>query len=305
MKRRSDYRAITYFDAVRRHGSVREAARQLGTAASAVNRQILKFEAELGVALFERLSAGMTLTPAGEIVARHAMAVLQDEHRTLSELDALQGLRRGKVEVVAVESLNASLLPAVLRRMTQKFPGIEVTVRTEGSNSIPRALADGDADIGLAFSLERNAALRQLEVAQFVVGAVMRPDHALAKEAQISLADCSAFPVILPTPSLSTYSLLKPQLRRFEGRLQVAARASSLVLMKNLVIGLGAISFQTPVGLEADIAAGQLVHIPLHHPGPILSELGVYAREGRSLSPAMDIFVSFVRAELLALSGSA
>lgn len=102
MKRRSDYRAITYFDAVRRHGSVREAARQLGTAASAVNRQILKFEAELGVALFERLSAGMTLTPAGEIVARHAMAVLQDEHRTLSELDALQGLRRGKVEVVAV-----------------------------------------------------------------------------------------------------------------------------------------------------------------------------------------------------------
>src|SRR5476651_305653 len=146
------YRAIGYFDAVRRYGSIREAARRLKVAASAVNRQILKFESDFGTKLFERLSDGMKLTPAGEIFARHAIAVLQDERRAASEFDALKGLRRGEVSMIAVESLNAAFLPGLIERMAEKYPGIALKVRTAGSNSIPAALAAGDADLGLAFS---------------------------------------------------------------------------------------------------------------------------------------------------------
>ena len=47
--------ALRYFDEVARQGSIRRAADQLHVAASAVNRQILKLEDELGVPLFERL----------------------------------------------------------------------------------------------------------------------------------------------------------------------------------------------------------------------------------------------------------
>ncbi|WP_257211646.1 LysR family transcriptional regulator, partial [Sphingobium sp. IP1] len=45
---------VVYFDAIRRAGSIREAARRLNVASSAVNRQLLKLEAELGTPLFER-----------------------------------------------------------------------------------------------------------------------------------------------------------------------------------------------------------------------------------------------------------
>lgn len=64
---------IVYFDAIRRAGSVREAARRLNVASSAVNRQLLKLEAELGTPLFERLPAGLKLTHAGAAFARHAL----------------------------------------------------------------------------------------------------------------------------------------------------------------------------------------------------------------------------------------
>ena len=50
--------ALLYFDAVRRAGSIREAARRLNVASSAVNRQILKLEAEVGAPLFDRLPGG-------------------------------------------------------------------------------------------------------------------------------------------------------------------------------------------------------------------------------------------------------
>jgi DNA-binding transcriptional LysR family regulator len=57
--------AIRYFDAVRRAQSIREAARQLNVASSAVNRQIIKLEEEIGEPLFHRLPSGLVLTPRG------------------------------------------------------------------------------------------------------------------------------------------------------------------------------------------------------------------------------------------------
>src|SRR6202007_3458377 len=77
---------VVYFDAIRRAGSVREAARRLNVASSAVNRQLLKLEAELGTPLFERLPGGLKLTHAGATFARHAIEVLQDAERVRADL---------------------------------------------------------------------------------------------------------------------------------------------------------------------------------------------------------------------------
>jgi DNA-binding transcriptional LysR family regulator len=298
MNRPIHYRSMGYFDAVRRYGSIREAARRLDVAASAVNRQILKFEAEVGLPLFERLTEGMKLTPAGEIFARHAIAVLQDEKRAASEFDALKGLRRGEVSLLAVESLNANFLPALIERMVQKYPGIALKVRTAGSNAIPAALAAGDADLGLAFSLTHHPDLTQVAVGRFRLGAVMRPDHPLADETQVSFTHCVRYPLVLPSADLSIHTLLEPQLRRFQGKLEVLAEVSSLELMKNLTMRLGAVAFQSRIGLEAELAAGDLVHVPLQGAGALATELGVYLRAGRALPVALDAFIALMRDEL-------
>ncbi len=57
-----------YFLEVARNGSLRKAAEQLHVSASAINRQILQAEEELGIRLFERLPDGMRLTSAGELL---------------------------------------------------------------------------------------------------------------------------------------------------------------------------------------------------------------------------------------------
>jgi len=292
------YRAIEYFEAVRRFGSIREAARRLDVAASAINRQILKFEQDGGVPLFERLPEGMKLTPGGEIFARHAIAVLQDEQRLASEMDALRGLRRGEVTVIAAESLNTDFLPRLIGQMAAKYPGVTLRVRTAGSNQIPAALIAGDADLGLAFSLAAQAALTRVAVASFRLGAVMRPDHPLANLPQVSFPSCLAYPVILPSPELSLHTILDRPLRRFRGKVDMRAEVSSLELMRNLTVELNAISFQASMGLEGDIAAGRLCHIPLQGGAALMTELGAYIRHGRALPLALDAFIGKLRAEL-------
>lgn len=210
----SHYRSVLYFDAVRRHGSIREAARHLGLAASAVNRQILNLEEELGMPFFERLPGGMRLTAAGEVMARHAIAVLQDERRALGEFDALRGLRRGEISIIAVELLNVGFLPELLERMIRRYPAIRSRIRTAGSNEIPDALQRGDADLGIAFSLPRNRDLQQLAVGKFRLGAIMRPDHPLAAEAAdglISFAQCARHALICRAPNSPSTPCSKPR----------------------------------------------------------------------------------------------
>jgi DNA-binding transcriptional LysR family regulator len=292
------YRSIAYFDAVRRYGSIREAARKLGVAASAINRQLIQIETDLGMPLFERFANGMKLTAAGEVFARHVLTVLQDARRVTDELDALRGLRRGELSIVAVESLGAAVLPNLLAAMATRYPGVTLTVKLAGSNQIPGMVASGAADVGLAFSLGHHPELQQLGTGRFRLAAVMRPEHPLAREKHVTFSECAVHPLILPTEELSIYTVLLPHLTRFAGKMQVVAEVGSLELMKNLTLKLLAISFQTQLGIEAELKSRRLVLVPLQSAGPVTTDLGIYVRRGRTFPAALDAFVTLVKEQL-------
>src|SRR5260370_29936776 len=73
---------LRYFDHVARHGLIRKAADALSVASSAVNRQILRLEDEMGVALFERGRSGVRPTAAGELLLRHRRETPNENQRT-------------------------------------------------------------------------------------------------------------------------------------------------------------------------------------------------------------------------------
>ncbi|MBN9069927.1 MAG: LysR family transcriptional regulator [Rhizobiales bacterium] len=102
---------LRYIDQVARMGSIRRAASALNVASSAVNRQILKLEADLGTPLFERVGNGVRPTVAGEFVIRHARDTLAKWQSTCLEVSALSGDIQGEVRVVTIPSPIVRLLP--------------------------------------------------------------------------------------------------------------------------------------------------------------------------------------------------
>jgi len=283
--------AIHYFDMVRRCQSIREAARRLNVASSAVNRQILKLEGEIGTPLFERLPAGLRMTAAGEVFARHVLVVLQDAARASSELDALQGLRTGHVEIATVSGVTVDLLPSVLERMSARYPHITVGVTSLGSQGIPDAVTSGQADIGIAFALRRTADLQQLGVGHFRLGAIVAEDHPLAERQEVSFSTCAEHRLILAKSDLSIHHLLAPVIARTRSSHKAALETSSVELAAQMAKRGAGVAFQTRIGIEAELAAGSLVHLPLSDNGPVLSDLGVYVRSSRFLPVAVDAFV--------------
>lgn len=290
--------AILYFDQVRRSGSFREAARKLNVVSSAVNRQILKLEDELGTPLFDRLPGGLKLTVAGELFARHVINVLQDTERVSSELDALQGLRSGHVEVAAVEGVAADLLPLVIERMRSRYPGISIGVSVLGSRVIPQLLASGQVDLGLAYALSRNEDLSQLLKAHFHLGAIMLPDHPLARAEKLTFATCAAHPLVLAKPALSIADLLRESIHHAPDWGRALVETDSVELAKRLVLRGVGIAFQTRIGIEDELSSGRLVHIPLLYRKPIMSDLGLYARNQRALPVAVDLLAQMLMEEI-------
>ncbi len=273
--------SLMYFDAVRRAGSIREASRRLNVASSAVNRQILALEAELGTPLFERLHEGLKLTSAGEILAHHVIGVLRDAERVRSELDALKGLQAGHVELVTLEGLCHHIVPAAIAALHRRHPRISVGVSVLGTNDIPAAIAGGDADLGLAFEVTPRPELRRIGSVSFRLGAIARPDSPLAGRAAVSLHDLREFPLILPKDNFANRQQLRSGLAQSDLIYRRRYEAGSIELMKRLVLkGLG-VALMTGVGLEGELATGQLVHVPLRKGrGSFDSELGLYGREG-------------------------
>jgi len=70
--------------------------------------------------------------------------------------------------------------------------------------------------------------------------------------------------------------------------------------MRKLTVKLNAISFPSRIGLEADIAGGRLVHIPLAGGGTLVTELGAFLRNGRSMPASVEVFMGRLLAEIAA-----
>ena len=101
-------RLLTYVDEVARTGSIRKAASHLNVAASAISRQILALETELGTPIFQRLPRKLILTAAGEVLVGHIRQTLKELTRAQSKIEELKGLRRGEITVARSGSTRRS-----------------------------------------------------------------------------------------------------------------------------------------------------------------------------------------------------
>ena len=288
--------AYRYFLAVADAGSVRAAARDLNVAASAVSRQLQQLEQSLGAPLFDRSGRGLQLTPAGEVLLRGLRQASQAHERTLDELSALKGLQRGLLRIATVESVSVSILPDMLLRFAGAYPGIEVSVTVAGSEAVTDMLREHQADLGFTFNPSSLEGLVALASSDLHLGAVMSPQHPLAKAGKLALADCLGHSLAWPSRGLSLRAILDsvPAARQ----VRPGFECNSLRLMASLARRGSCIAFQTVIGIEQELAARTLVFVPLTDKRLPVDRLRLLARQGASGRPAAEAFLAIAREQL-------
>ncbi len=133
------------FSAVARNGGITRAAEELNTVQSNVTQRVKALEAEIGTALFERHSRGMTLTGAGRRLLPYAqrMAALSREAMLAARDD---GEPKGPLAIGSMETTAAVRLPALLAEFHRRFPAVRLTLKTSTTADLVAAVLDGALD---------------------------------------------------------------------------------------------------------------------------------------------------------------
>ncbi|MEM6849773.1 MAG: LysR family transcriptional regulator [Pseudomonadota bacterium] len=251
-----------YVDHVARAGSIRKAAEGLNITPSALNRRIQSFEDEVGFPIFERISMGVRLNAAGELIIGHVRNQLADMERVRSRIADLEGNRRGHIPIACSQALLPYFLPDQISQYRSAYPAVTFSVLPRDREAAERALMDYNVDLALVFEPVLMAELRPLALVRQSVHAVMAANHPLAGETVVRLRDCLQHPLCLPTAPYGVRNLLRQATARRAEPLRPVVESDSFEFLRHAIGDGESISFQIEIGLRS-AAGGAIVHRPV------------------------------------------
>jgi len=289
---------LLYFQQAIRDGSIRKAADRLQVASSAVNRQLLQLESELGVELFERLPRGIRATAAGELLLAYIQEWSQDTEKLRQEIGRLKGGTRGTIHIAAAESITTEILPHAMAKLQIRYPGIDFNLISGDNYFVKSALLAKDADLVCAFDITGTSRTETITSINAPIGVIAHPDHVLSKKESVSISDCLEHPIIAPTQSWLKHSVLKDLFENPDLPFQIAARVERVGMLRNMVLSKLGIAFISPVGLQQDIHDRKLSWIPLAKGASFRTTVSLLVPKGRILANYTRELVDLLKVEL-------
>jgi DNA-binding transcriptional LysR family regulator len=144
-----DVRRLRVLREVAQRGSFSAAAEALAYTQSAVSQQIAALEREAGAVLVERGARGVRLTEAGRALVTHTDAILARLADAEAELEAIAGLRAGRLRMTSFATAGATVMPPAIARFRAAHPGVELSLELAEPDDALARLRTGSADVGL------------------------------------------------------------------------------------------------------------------------------------------------------------
>lgn len=249
-----DAKELRMFMAVVRIGSIRGAAEHVNVAPSVVSRQIAETERKIGLTLFERNARGMALTEAGELVLEHSRRVLEEHSLLREQLGFLKGVQQRRVRILCGEGFLADILQHGLGSFVRIYPDVQYDLQLGGTESVLDGIANGDADIGIAYNPLTDARVRSLAISKQPLCVVAPPDHPVLAKDRLELADCAGLPNALLGPGHGITQLVTRVAADRGFAISPLVETTSIDVLRRFVIaGLG-ISFLPRFAVSTELA---------------------------------------------------
>jgi DNA-binding transcriptional LysR family regulator len=186
-----DVRRMRVLREVGIHGSFSAAAEALSFTQSAVSQQIAALEREAGAVLVERSARGVRLTEAGQALVSHTDAILARLTEAEAELEAIAGLRGGRLRMASFSSAGSTLMPLAIAAFRAEHPAVELSMSLlETDESLP-LLRSGDLDLALVESSQHASddGIERTKLLEDPLYLVLPRDHPLAEKRRLRLGD--------------------------------------------------------------------------------------------------------------------
>lgn len=214
---RYDLTDLRLFCDVVEAGTITGGAERSALALAAASTRIRGMEDQLGAPLLIRSRQGVTPTPAGRALLKHARVILAQSARMREDLGAYAGGLSGEVRLLANTNALTEFLPEALSSFLARHPHVSVDLEERLSDEIVGLIAEGVGDVGIVAGTVDMGALETFPFRsdRFVV--VTGPDHPLAGRAAVTFSEVLAHDIVGLERSSSLQRFLAAKAAR-EGR---------------------------------------------------------------------------------------
>ena len=170
-------------------GSITAGAERCALALGAASTRIRGMEQSLGAALLLRSRQGVTPTPAGLTLLRHARTLLAQSARLREDLGAYADGASGEVRLLANTNALTEFLPEALSTFLTAHPNVNVDLEERLSDEIVGLIAEGVGDIGIIAGTVDPGRLTIYPFRRDRFVLVVALDHPLAKRSKVDFAE--------------------------------------------------------------------------------------------------------------------
>src|SRR5215218_5544551 len=188
-----DVKRLRVLREVAAKGSFSAAAESLAYTQSAVSQQIAALEREAGTTLVDRSARGVRLTDAGRALVRHTDVILARLADAEAELEAIAGLRGGRVRLASFPSAGATIAPAAIARFRARYPGVDLSLVMAEAPDGADKLRAGEVDVALLidtpWECSADTSIERLHVLDDRLYVCLPRAHPRAGKARLRLED--------------------------------------------------------------------------------------------------------------------
>jgi DNA-binding transcriptional LysR family regulator len=249
-----DVRRMRVLREVSARGSFSAAAEALSFTQSAISQQIAALEREAGTVLVQRNARGVRLTEAGEALVRHAEAIMARLAEAEAELEAIAGLRGGRLRMATFESAGATLMPLAIAAFRGEHPGVELSmVMAEPEDSQP-LLKTGELDLVIGYDSRIRGEVDGIVRAHLITDPmflVLPADHPLARKRHLRLADLADDPWIAGSTDCECNRLINRACAAAGYEPRIAFETDDYTAMQGFVAAGVGVSLMAELGLTS------------------------------------------------------
>ncbi len=183
---------LRFFLAVAREGQILRAAQRIVTSQARVNRRITQFEEAIGEKLFDRRTAGCTLTKAGRALMPNALAA-EEALMKLRSVSGAEGKVQGTVRIGAPDGFGVDYMAAHLPRLRRLYPDLKVQLVPA-----PRAfsLSQREADIAIVIGRPQKGRLKATKLTDYSLGLYAAHSYLAARGVPQTLSDLGDYDLV-------------------------------------------------------------------------------------------------------------
>jgi DNA-binding transcriptional LysR family regulator len=253
-----DLRQLEIIRAIAETGSFTAAGEKLHVSQSAISRQILILEDELGEPVFHRIGRRIRITAAGESLLQLSHRVFRDLQDTVSAISDTREALRGSIGLVGGMTVCLYVFPRLLAEVRRIHPSLDMRVTVGSTQRSIEMLRTGAGDLGLLTLPIEASDLVSVPLLQEELLLVTYPSHPLAAQKRIVPADLEKQPFVL----FETGSITRRIVDEFFGHERISPpvimETENVEIIKAMVrsgLGISIIPWQVAA---ADVSTRQL-----------------------------------------------